>query len=651
MEEFNNTNNSEQKFEQPHTSSLIKVIGVGGAGSNAVNHMYRLGIDGVDFIICNTDAKDLIKSPINNRVQLGVRLTEGRGAGAKPEVGKNAAIENLSDVKKYLTESTKMVFITAGMGGGTGTGAAPVIASMAKEMNILTVGIVTIPFSAEGKIKRKHAVDGIAMMRNSVDTLIIVCNDKLREIHGSLPFTQAFSRADDVLATAARAIAEIISTTGIITVDFNDVHTVMENGGSAIMGTAMAEGENRAQKVVEAALSSPLLNDNNIKGASQVLLSVTTGSNEATMDEIGEIQDYIQSEAGDDTNIILGLSKDDSLGDAIKLIVIATGFESSKDLGFEPSKPIEKKVSVLTDENLPKVNEVKGESPSPIHQELPKNDIESSASFYGVADEHGFILKTISPEPSASIIKKETNEIQEIASEKTVYQLNEVETNESDNISDVSVAEVNAEIKNETISTSDNSFDIFKFDLEAENEIESISEVQENSLAENIENQIPEVTSESETKSFEFTAEANEEQTTIPFEIVTASEDTTTITLTSRLNNEDETPEIESKLNETNRKVYSLDGEQLFETPGRSETMDNRNQERISRLKGLNSFLKNRTELNELENEPAFRRKGVVLKDVPHSSESQVSKYTLSEGENKNIEIKPNNSFLHDNVD
>ena len=264
MEEFNNLNSSDQQFEQPHTASLIKVIGVGGAGSNAVNHMYRLGIDGVDFIICNTDAKDLIKSPITNRVQLGVKLTEGRGAGAKPEVGKNAAIENLSDVKKHLTESTKMVFITAGMGGGTGTGAAPIIASMAKEMNILTVGIVTIPFSAEGKIKRKHAVDGIAMMRKSVDTLIIVCNDKLREIHGSLPFTQAFSRADDVLATAARAIAEIISTTGIITVDFNDVHTVMENGGSAIMGTAIAEGENRAQKVVEAALSSPLLNDNNI---------------------------------------------------------------------------------------------------------------------------------------------------------------------------------------------------------------------------------------------------------------------------------------------------------------------------------------------------------------------------------------------------
>lgn len=660
MEDLTN-NNGEMKFEQPHTSSLIKVIGVGGAGSNAVNHMYRLGIDGVDFIICNTDAKDLIKSPIANRVQLGVKLTEGRGAGAKPEVGKNAAIENLSDVKKYLTDTTKMVFITAGMGGGTGTGAAPVVASLAKEMNILTVGIVTIPFSAEGKIKRKHAEDGIAKMRESVDTLIIVCNDKLREIHGSLPFTQAFSKADDVLATAARAIAEIISTTGIITVDFNDVHTVMENGGTAIMGTAMAEGDNRAQKVVEAALSSPLLNDNNINGASQVLLSVTTGSNEATMDEIGEIQDYIQGEAGDGANIILGLSKDESLGDAIKLIVIATGFESSKNLGFEPAKPVEKKINVLT-EDKPVVNEVKSEAPSPLHQEAPKVEMSAPPVVpvavtpqYGVADEHGFILKTVSSETFVA----EEAKVEEQPSATIVHHLFEEETTvepaaelfnepapmlETPSFSEApSVEEFKAEVEEEVVA-----FNVFEsFTSELNEDPQTGTETGNEIVSEN-EQIVSELLSE------EPVAEQTEEQTSIPFEIVTASEEaTTTITMTSRMNVEDEeeTSAIQSKFEEMDKKVYNLDGDQIFENPSRSESLENKNQERISRLKGLNSFLKTRAGLSELENEPAFKRKGIVLKDVPHSSESQVSKFTLSEGENKNIEIKPNNSFLHDNVD
>ncbi len=323
------------KFEAPeNNNSIIKVIGVGGGGCNAVNHMHREGIKGVDFIICNTDQQSLDSSSITTKIQLGASLTEGRGAGAIAEVGKNAAIESIDEIKAQIGSETKMVFITAGMGGGTGTGAAPVIAATAKEMGILTVGIITIPFAFEGKKRKLQAQQGIEEMRAAVDTLIIICNDRIREVYGNLSITNAFAHADDVLGTAAKGIAEIITSTGSINVDFEDVRTVMSNSGVAIMGSAQASGENRALNAIEEAIASPLLNDNNINGANYILLNITYGKDEIQMDEIVEITDYIQQEAGESADIIWGHGFDESLEENIQITLIATGFDRSVEMGY-----------------------------------------------------------------------------------------------------------------------------------------------------------------------------------------------------------------------------------------------------------------------------------------------------------------------------
>ena len=323
-------------FELPKDeSSIIKVIGVGGGGGNAVNHMYNQGIKGVDFIVCNTDLQALEISPIPHKLQLGPSLTEGRGAGSLPEIGKNAAVENIEEIRDYLSKDAKMVFVTAGMGGGTGTGAAPVIAKVARELGILTVGIVTVPFNFEGRKRRIQAEEGLEAMRENVDTLLVINNERLREITGNLSITEAFAQADDILATAARGIAEVIAVTGAINVDFNDVNTVMRNSGVAIMGSAAAEGDNRALKAVEQALESPLLNDNDISGAEYVLLNITYGEKEVTMDEITEITDFIQDAAGSTADVIFGHAKEESLGEKLSVTLIATGFASSPITGFE----------------------------------------------------------------------------------------------------------------------------------------------------------------------------------------------------------------------------------------------------------------------------------------------------------------------------
>lgn len=317
-------------FDIPvNRSSIIKVIGVGGGGSNAVNHMFHKGIKDVDFVICNTDAQALANSPVPVKIQLGSSLTEGRGAGNKPAIGREAAIENLDDIIEVLANNTKMIFITAGMGGGTGTGAAPVIARAAQELGILTVAIVTIPFRNEGQRRVNQAMEGIAEIEKYVDSLLIVNNEKIREIYGDLKVSEAFARADDVLAVAAKGIAEIITVHGYINVDFADVETVMKNSGVAIMGSGEAIGESRAIDAVQLALNSPLLNDNNISGARNILINITSGSDEATMDEIGQITDYIQSCAGDDADLIWGNGVDIKLGEAISVTVIATGFETN----------------------------------------------------------------------------------------------------------------------------------------------------------------------------------------------------------------------------------------------------------------------------------------------------------------------------------
>lgn len=338
------------EFDLPRdTNSIIKVIGVGGGGSNAVNHMFNQGIIGVDFIVCNTDRQSLDTSPVPYKIQLGTQLTDGRGAGMHPEVGMAAANENIEEIKELLSNNTKMVFVTAGMGGGTGTGAAPVIAKIAKDMGILTVGIVTIPFNFEGRKRRQQAEEGLNNMRQSVDTLLIINNERLRELAKNMSITEAFSYADDILTVAAKGIAEVISVTGVINVDFNDVNTVLRNSGQAIMGSAAAEGEDRALEAVKAALTSPLLMDNDIVGARYVLLNITYGTKEVMMDEITEITDYIQEAAGATADVIWGYGFDGTLGEKISISIIAAGLKEVPMTGFE--KAPERTVVDLHSEN------------------------------------------------------------------------------------------------------------------------------------------------------------------------------------------------------------------------------------------------------------------------------------------------------------
>lgn len=345
------------QFNRENGDSIIKVIGVGGGGSNAVTHMFNQGIVGVDFIICNTDEQSLELSPVPKKIQLGPELTEGRGAGSRPNIGREACVESVEEIKEFLTHNTKMVFITAGMGGGTGTGAAPVIAKIAQELDILTVGIVTLPFTFEGRRRQSQGTEGLDELKKNVDTIIVISNDKLRQIHGNLTLAQAFSNADNILATAAKGIAEIITVPGYINVDFEDVNTVMRGSGVAIMGTSEMEGENRAKRAVEAALNSPLLEDNDIRGAQHILLNITSGTKEVTMDEVFEITEYVQEEAGYGTDLIWGNCYDETLGDKISVTVIATGFDKAKNEVFqqkleEQPKPQPKRNIVSLDDEV-----------------------------------------------------------------------------------------------------------------------------------------------------------------------------------------------------------------------------------------------------------------------------------------------------------
>lgn len=360
---------SSMEFDLPkNISSIIKVIGVGGGGSNAVNHMFNLGIKGVDFVVCNTDKQALDVSAVPFKIQLGTSLTEGNGAGAIPEVGRNAAIENIDEIRDLLGKQTKMVFVTAGMGGGTGTGAAPVIAGIARELGILTVGIVTVPFGFEGRKRRQQAEEGLEEMRKNVDTLLVINNEKLREMTGNLTINNAFSKADDVLTVAAKGIAELISVTGSVNVDFNDVYTVMKDSGVAIMGSAAVDGEERAIRCVQEAMNSPLLNDNNIFGAKYVLLNITYGDKEVLMDEISQITDYIQDEAGSTADVIWGHGYDPSLGDKLCVTLIATGFKTSPLTGVD--KAPEKVV-------LPLEPEAKKEITQPLQTPTEQNQVQS----------------------------------------------------------------------------------------------------------------------------------------------------------------------------------------------------------------------------------------------------------------------------------
>jgi cell division protein FtsZ len=549
------------KFDLPtEQSSIIKVIGVGGGGSNAVNHMYRQGIKGVDFIICNTDHQALDMSPVPTKIQLGQSLTEGRGAGSIPDVGMNAAIENLDDINDILSANTKMIFVTAGMGGGTGTGAAPVIAQAAKDMGILTVGIVTVPFTFEGRKRRNQAEDGIEKMRQSVDTLLVINNDKLREMFGNLTLVNAFENADDVLAIAAKGIAEVISVTGQINVDFNDVNTVMKDSGVAIMGSAEAEGDDRATKCVENALNSPLLNDNNIEGATYVLLNITYGSKAVLMDEISDITDYIQEEAGDTADVIWGHGHDEALGEKLCVTIIATGFKSTPHTGL-PIKENLKKHDL--DEERPTIITKQIESPvSPLNENVQEEKLE-------VPPIENNLDQDLSP------VKRHVLDLDE------------------PNYTDTENVEQNIEPTKKDVP------------------------VQSNTESEKNDGKI----------RFFLQQDDNE------------SDD---------LDTSQEPLENDYSIQQNPMKVEDKVEEKPIESKEISE-------ERIDRIRKATQKLRSPLGLNEMENEPAYKRRHVELDDVKQSSDPSISRYTLWESEDENGDkqtgLSDNNSFLHDNVD
>lgn len=535
------------QFELPkEQSSIIKVIGVGGGGSNAVNHMYRQGISGVDFIICNTDKQALDISPVPIKIQLGQTLTQGLGAGSIPEVGKNSAIESIEHIKEILSSGTKMVFITAGMGGGTGTGAAPIVAQACRELGILTVGIVTLPFSFEGKRKRQQAEEGIQNMKQNVDCLLVIANDKLREIYGNLSISNSFGKADDVLTNAAKSIAELISLTKHMNVDFNDVHTAMKDSGVALMGSGIAQGENRAMVAVEQALNSPLLNDNNIKGARYVLIDITSGSDELTMDEFGEITDLIQDATGNTADVKIGYGVREELGDTVHVTIIATGFSGKTDIGINEAVNTIKTVHTLTPE-------VKEETPV----NIPSIEVKQEST--------PVVENKTSEEPYLKTVETPENKVEQELS-----------------LFDEPVV-VNTTINFEITETP-------KADISSTNDEQKVVHV----------------------------LDLNDE-------------------LGSSNN-----PVAETSLSQQSQK------EQIAQMEKNEQLQ--KAKERAMRLKEFNYRLKS-ANIADLENEPAYKRRNVSLDNVPHSSETTVSRYTLSENEEKKTDIKPNNSFLHDNVD
>ena len=439
------------EFDIPkENSSDIKVIGVGGGGSNAVNHMFNQGIQGVDFIICNTDRQALDISPVPYKIQLGTELTEGRGAGMKPEVGENAALENLEDIRELLSQNTKMLFVTAGMGGGTGTGAGPVIAQIAKDLGILTVGIVTVPFNFEGKKRRIQAEAGLERMRQNVDSLLIISNERLRDFGKNMALTAAFAHADDILTVAAKGIAELISRTGLINTDFNDVNTVLRDSGHAIMGSAQAEGDDRAMEAVTAALASPLLNDNDINGANYILLNISySKSNEITMDEMGEITDYVQEEAGSTADVIFGVGEDEALGDKLSVTIIATGFATSEDLIVPLGKPAERIITTLEDAAT---KEIKQPLENPVTASI-NNDEDT------VAEDEPFV-KTIEPVSAEdSISELENEDANEV---KVFHDLNEEESDNNKQKNEGQIAwEISETIVPENLNENDTQPDLF----------------------------------------------------------------------------------------------------------------------------------------------------------------------------------------------
>ena len=651
-------------FDLPkNQSNVIKVIGVGGGGSNAINHMFQQGIKGVDFYICNTDAQALQNSGVPNKIQLGLNLTEGLGAGANPDIGEQSAVESFDDISQMLDSNTKMVFITAGMGGGTGTGAAPIIAKMAKDLDILTVGIVTMPFQFEGRMRIEQSQKGIEKLRNVVDSLIVINNNKLREVYGNLGFKAGFSKADEVLSTAARGIAEVITHHYTQNIDLRDAKTVLSNSGTAIMGSALASGQNRAQDAISKALDSPLLNDNKITGAKNVLLLIVSGAQEITIDEIGEINDHIQNEAGHGANIIMGVGEDESLEESIAVTIIATGFnieQQDEITNTETKKVIH---SLSEDQDLDSkekepvviepiiVLEEKKETPVVRHV-LDLETEEEEVVIFSKKEEVKEIHRDIELIPTSEIIKNINVVYDEVSA--NIANLEEDEdfiikpvTRMVADIEDVQDIEVISDYVEEEQQIT------LTFDLPLSASIEEIKEEKEDVV------------------SYDLTDDIKDIAVNDYVELITVNETNEEGDVRYAL---DDYVEVESSIDKTqqvpNEVLEEVDEEVVFEkkivkeptfheevaeeidpmNSPISELLKERAEERRRKMKDFN-YKFNSAKIEDIEKVPAYKRQGVDLNEAKHSSETDMSRTSIGLDDNDDIQLRSNNSFLHDNVD
>ncbi|MGS4345552.1 cell division protein FtsZ [Myroides odoratus] len=672
------------KFDMPkNQSNVIKVIGVGGGGSNAINHMFKQGIKGVDFIVCNTDSQALENSSVPNKIQLGVNLTEGLGAGANPEVGQQSALESIEEIEKMLDTNTKMVFITAGMGGGTGTGAAPVIAQLSKERDILTVGIVTIPFQFEGKVRQEQALKGVDRLRKQVDSLIVINNNKLREVYGNLGFKAGFSKADEVLSTAARGIAEVITHHYTQNIDLKDAKTVLSDSGTAIMGSGTASGDNRAKDAIIDALDSPLLNDNKISGAKNVLLLIVSGTNEITIDEIGEINDHIQTEAGHNANIIMGVGEDESLGEAISVTIIATGFnyEQQKSI-VNSSEPkviihtLEEEQKVVRDltqttavssygfttpdqplrVSTPETNELEIEKEE-VTNEVPTRTVFTLEDDYEEGDDDDFGGPTMPTAP--------TGEVEEV-----VFQKRNADASNLDVFFEIVTpkAEERTQDHNQQDPMASKQKDIR--DIQVIDPEFVIVTPKKQEVAAPIVYHFDEELAEMEVTAAEVVKHANEpvaqnsakKEEVIRFSLEDYMDKEEELALAKPVVNHQEEIAEEFKfsvrsegtpvVNKVEVEASTEDYDEMNPTEMSIEefTLRSRAAERRRKMKDFNYKFNNSTaHYTDLEKEPAYKRLGVDLDEV--NDESNKSRISFGVDGNNDPKLRSNNSFLHDNVD
>jgi len=716
MPEFDNIS-----FDLPkNQSNVIKVIGVGGGGSNAINHMFNQGIKGVDFVICNTDAQALENSAVPNKIQLGIDLTEGLGAGANPKIGEQSAVESMAEIKSMLTTNTKMIFITAGMGGGTGTGAAPIIARMAKDLDILTVGIVTIPFHFEGTMRNEQAQIGVENLRQNVDSLVVINNNKLRDVYGNLGFKAGFSKADEVLATAARGIAEVITHHYTQNIDLRDAKTVLSNSGTAIMGSATSSGANRAQIAINKALDSPLLNDNKIAGAKNVLLLIVSGTEEITIDEIGEISDHIQTEAGHGANIIMGVGDDETLDGSVSITVIATGFDAEQQneitntetkkiihtLGDEAKAqldltpnvtatqvvlPPQTKRDVATSEVSQEpiivhtLFEEEEQEPEAFQQVAPQTQQEPFEGYIATTD----LIKNIDVESNlvdihflAEFEQLVINEISvnnfeviqpEIVSPKAVEetQPTEVTALDQDAVAEFEINDIEEDVIPEKEAAQE---PMLMFDMPLHD-----SPHEQDTVVHSLEE--PVIAQEQEETALEIelqpevvATDVEDIEVTDHLEVVPVSEVSKGGVVT-RYSLDDYTAKEEELTSATAAQAPQVtevlvEEELVFETkivepaPQEKELenapqdpmntpisklLRDRTEERKRKMKDFNyKFRNSASKIDDIEKQPAYKRAGIELDDV--SSEVHLSRTSVSDDDDE-IELRSNNSFLHDNVD